>query len=104
MHASRKRSAVSRSSTSAESSGPPRRRSVRTSPMGSGQKAKAEGQRRGVTLLAYLDARRADIEAALAMVLPAPPDCPPVVADAMRYSLTAGGKRLRPILCLASAD
>jgi geranylgeranyl diphosphate synthase type II len=27
-----------------------------------------------------------------------------VVADAMRYSLTAGGKRLRPILCLASAD
>jgi geranylgeranyl diphosphate synthase type II len=26
------------------------------------------------------------------------------VADAMRYSVTAGGKRLRPILCLASAD
>lgn len=55
-------------------------------------------------LSAYLEARRADIEAALALVLPGPPDCPPVVADAMRYSLTAGGKRLRPILCLASAD
>ena len=27
-----------------------------------------------------------------------------VVADAMRYSVTAGGKRLRPVLCLASAD
>jgi geranylgeranyl diphosphate synthase type II len=26
------------------------------------------------------------------------------VADAMRYSVTAGGKRLRPILCLASAE
>jgi len=52
----------------------------------------------------YLEARRADIESALASVLPPPPDCPPVVGDAMRYSLTAGGKRLRPVLCLASAD
>jgi len=55
-------------------------------------------------LSAYLEARRADIEQALAGVLPQPPECPPVIADAMRYSLTAGGKRLRPILCLASAE
>ena len=54
--------------------------------------------------LEYLQARRADIEAALAGALPAPPGCPAVVADAMRYSVTAGGKRLRPVLCLASAD
>ena len=40
----------------------------------------------------------------MADVLPTPPDCPAVVADAMRYSVTAGGKRLRPVLCLASAD
>jgi geranylgeranyl diphosphate synthase type II len=52
----------------------------------------------------YLQARRAEIEAALVSALPSPPDCPAVVADAMRYSVTAGGKRLRPILCLASAD
>src|SRR5688572_10864641 len=52
----------------------------------------------------YLQARRVEIEAALAAALPAPPDCPSVVADAMRYSVTAGGKRLRPILCLAAAD
>jgi geranylgeranyl diphosphate synthase, type II len=52
----------------------------------------------------YLDERRADIERALSAVLPDAPDCPPVVGDAMRYSLLAGGKRLRPILCLASAD
>jgi len=52
----------------------------------------------------YLHARRAEIEAALAAVLPSPPDCPAIVADAMKYSLTAGGKRLRPILCLASAE
>ncbi|MBI2829451.1 MAG: polyprenyl synthetase family protein [Acidobacteria bacterium] len=52
----------------------------------------------------YLQARRAEIEAALAAALPAPPGCPAIVADAMRYSVTAGGKRLRPVLCLASAD
>lgn len=52
----------------------------------------------------YIDARRREVEAALADILPAPPDCPPVVYDAMRYSLLAGGKRLRPVLCLASAD
>jgi geranylgeranyl diphosphate synthase type II len=57
-----------------------------------------------VTFQAYLEARRAEIETALTSILPAPPDCPPVVGDAMRYSLTAGGKRLRPVLCLASAD
>src|SRR5688572_3159065 len=55
-------------------------------------------------LAEYLRARRAEIDAALATALPRPPDCPQPVADAMHYSLTAGGKRLRPILCLASAD
>ena len=52
----------------------------------------------------YIRLRRAEVDAALAAILPRPPDCPAVVADAMRYSVTAGGKRLRPILCLASAD
>jgi geranylgeranyl diphosphate synthase, type II len=52
----------------------------------------------------YLRARQAEIEAALDRALPSPPRCPPAVADAMRYSVTAGGKRLRPVLCLASAD
>jgi geranylgeranyl diphosphate synthase type II len=52
----------------------------------------------------YLRARQAEIEAALERALPAHPGCPSVVADAMRYSVTAGGKRLRPVLCLASAD
>ena len=52
----------------------------------------------------YLRARQAEIEAALERALPAAPGCPAVVADAMRYSVTAGGKRLRPVLCLASAE
>jgi geranylgeranyl diphosphate synthase type II len=56
------------------------------------------------SLQEYIEARRAEIEAALTAIMPTPPACPWVLADAMRYSLTAGGKRLRPILCLASAD
>jgi len=52
----------------------------------------------------YIRLRRTEVDAALAAILPRPPECPAVVADAMRYSVTAGGKRLRPILCLASAE
>jgi len=52
----------------------------------------------------YLTSRRSEIDAALLAFLPSPPSCPAPVADAMRYSVTAGGKRLRPILCLASAE
>ncbi len=52
----------------------------------------------------YLRARQAEVDAALLRWLPAPPAVPAVVADAMRYSIEAGGKRLRPILCLAAAD
>ena len=44
------------------------------------------------------------MEAALDRVLPRPPACPAVLADAVRYSVQAGGKRLRPILVLAAAD
>ena len=56
------------------------------------------------SLAGYLEARRAEVEAALAAFLPDPPQSPEIVDSAMRYSLLAGGKRLRPILCLASAD
>ncbi|MGE0814871.1 MAG: polyprenyl synthetase family protein [Vicinamibacterales bacterium] len=44
------------------------------------------------------------VDEALARWLPRAPRCPEVVSDAMHYSLTAGGKRLRPILVLAAAD
>ena len=52
----------------------------------------------------YLRMRRAEIDAALEAALPVPPTCPPLIAEAMRYSLFAGGKRLRPILTLAAAE
>ena len=57
-----------------------------------------------MTFAEYLDARRASVEAALDGWLPSPPKCPAIVSEAMRYSINAGGKRLRPILVLASAE
>jgi geranylgeranyl diphosphate synthase type II len=44
------------------------------------------------------------IEEALAEALPSDPDTPPDLLEAMRYSLMAGGKRLRPILVLLAAE
>jgi len=57
-----------------------------------------------VTFDDYLEARRKEVEAALERFLSKPPGTPAVVADAMRYSLLGGGKRLRPLLVLASAE
>ena len=57
-----------------------------------------------MTFAEYLEARRASVEAALDGWLPNPPKCPAIVSEAMRYSINAGGKRLRPILVLASAE
>jgi geranylgeranyl diphosphate synthase type II len=52
----------------------------------------------------YLDARRKDIESALEGFLSTAPAVPAVLVDAMRYSLLGGGKRLRPMLVIASAE
>ena len=56
-----------------------------------------------MALAEFLTGARARVEAALERALPAPPVCPAIVADAMRYSVFAGGKRLRPMLTLAAA-
>jgi len=52
----------------------------------------------------FLIHARSLVDAALDRHLPVPPACPAIVADAMRYSVFAGGKRLRPMLTLAAAD
>ena len=52
----------------------------------------------------FLERARALVDEALERHLPRPPDCPPLLAEAMRYSVFAGGKRLRPLLTLAAAD
>ncbi len=55
-------------------------------------------------LRTWLDARRRDVDAALDRWLPSPPGAPLAVCEAMRYSVMAGGKRLRPLLVLAAAE
>jgi geranylgeranyl diphosphate synthase type II len=57
-----------------------------------------------VDLKAYLEERRALINRTLQAYLPAVRGPAFRVVEAMHYSLFAGGKRLRPILCLAAAD
>ncbi|MBI4246855.1 MAG: polyprenyl synthetase family protein [Candidatus Rokubacteria bacterium] len=58
----------------------------------------------GVDLAGYLAERRALVDAALERVLPAETVPPATVHRAMRYSVLAGGKRLRPILVIAGAE
>ena len=55
-------------------------------------------------LAVFLNDARARVNGALEKCLPSPPACPAIVSEAMRYSVFAGGKRLRPILTLAAAD
>jgi len=55
-------------------------------------------------LQAYLKERRAIVDAALERFLPPEDTPPPTVHRAMRYSVMAGGKRLRPILVIAGAE
>jgi len=52
----------------------------------------------------FADGCRRDLEQALARWLPAPPESPARLHEAMEYSLLAGGKRMRPVLVLAAAD
>ena len=55
-------------------------------------------------LKTYLNEKRSIVETALLDCLPEPDGPAAEVVRSMRYSLFAGGKRLRPILCLAGAD
>jgi len=57
-----------------------------------------------VNLKKYLQIRQRKIDRALDGYLPKANTKPVTLHKAMRYSLFAGGKRLRPILCLAAAE
>src|SRR5215472_12487941 len=52
----------------------------------------------------YLARQQAAIDAELNHLVPAESVPPTTIHRAMRYSLFAGGKRIRPLLCLAAAD
>ncbi len=57
-----------------------------------------------MNLKKYLQIRQRKIDRALNGYLPKANTKPVTLHKAMRYSLFAGGKRLRPILCLAAAE
>lgn len=52
----------------------------------------------------YLTEKAVLIDEALVRLLPDKAVYPELIHDSMSYSLFAGGKRLRPIMCLASAE
>jgi geranylgeranyl diphosphate synthase type II len=56
------------------------------------------------SLESFLNRARLQVDEALGRFLPEPPACPALLSEAMRYSVFAGGKRLRPCLTLAAAD
>jgi geranylgeranyl diphosphate synthase type II len=57
-----------------------------------------------MNLKTYLTSRAKDVDAALDAFLPKAKERPATIHAAMRYSVFAGGKRLRPVLCLAAAE
>ncbi len=48
--------------------------------------------------------KRRLVEEALGRCLPSGPETPTPLADAMRYAVIPGGKRLRPVLCVAACE
>jgi geranylgeranyl diphosphate synthase type II len=53
---------------------------------------------------AYMAERRRAVDEALDRYLPPATAYPPTIHEAMRYSVLAGGKRLRPLLVIAGAE
>src|SRR5690242_16483333 len=58
----------------------------------------------GFDLQSFLASKTAAVNTALDRFLPAENHKPATIHRAMRYSLFAGGKRIRPALCLAAAE
>jgi geranylgeranyl diphosphate synthase, type II len=56
-----------------------------------------------MSLSEFFEVDRAAVDAALNRYLPAARTVPASIHEAMRYSVFAGGKRLRPVLCLEAA-
>ncbi|MFM7315252.1 MAG: polyprenyl synthetase family protein, partial [Cyanobium sp.] len=67
-----------------------------------GTDSTSQGEPAAFDFRAYLQRSCASVEAALDGSLG--PERPESLREAMRYSLLAGGKRLRPILCLAACE
>jgi geranylgeranyl diphosphate synthase, type II len=57
-----------------------------------------------VDILRYIQEQKALVDEALTRYLPGEEYYPPAIFQAMRYSVFAGGKRVRPILAIAAAE
>jgi geranylgeranyl diphosphate synthase type II len=57
-----------------------------------------------MTLADYISAQQKTVDAALERWVPAETENPSTIHRAMRYSLFAGGKRIRPLLAIAAAE
>lgn len=57
-----------------------------------------------MTLDQYLAAQQKRVDEALDRAVPPESADPSIIHRAMRYSLFAGGKRIRPVLCIAAAE
>ncbi|MFO7871937.1 MAG: polyprenyl synthetase family protein [Kiritimatiellia bacterium] len=56
----------------------------------------------GFDLAHYMEEKQRAVDAALDQVLPPETEWPATLHRAMRYSVFSGGKRIRPVLCIAS--
>jgi geranylgeranyl diphosphate synthase type II len=57
-----------------------------------------------MTVADYISAQQRTVDSALDRWVPAESENPPTIHRAMRYSLFAGGKRIRPLLAIAAAE
>ena len=60
--------------------------------------------RKGLSLMEYLESKKGMVDEALDSFLPGESGISPEIFESVRYSVFAGGKRIRPILCMAAAE
>ncbi|HVG02126.1 MAG TPA: farnesyl diphosphate synthase [Nitrospira sp.] len=58
----------------------------------------------GLDIRQYLERKREEVDGYLQSVIPSAETMPTTLHESMRYSLFAGGKRVRPILAIAAAE
>ena len=58
----------------------------------------------GLDIRQYLERKREEVDQYLQSVIPSAETMPTTLHESMRYSLFAGGKRVRPILAIAAAE
>jgi len=77
---------------------------MRRSPLNLIKKRTGMGTSDSIDLKAYLSGKKAVVDSTLNACFSKPVGLASDIVDSMKYSLFAGGKRLRPILCIAGAE